>query len=1010
MTVVFAGIGGKQAGTELVPLDVPQPVGKGQMALAARVMSSLFGFSVYGFHQYNGLVVPASSGLWTPDDPALNVGSSVIDLEMLVVADSWMAAGNQILMSQRASGTQLSWAFSVNNGSLHFIGSPDGTSFTVNNDSTVTTRLANGTAHWVKMRFAPNVAGSRVLDFWTAMASDQPGEQRWKRLGAQITGASVASLFDSNVPVVIGNMSDFGPSGLKGSILYVDFRLNGVTKVSFDFRRRGHTTAPTRDDQGRTWTFDSPSSIGPVGLPVWLTDPPGSPWKLVADHIGGTGTAVDDHQTRVHVDRLELQGVEIGQQVFRQGITIPSNDARYTTGFESADMGTWGGFSANLTETQDPTVSHSGDGSLKITRTGSAGAVQAFTGSATDNPKMIDPAVPGEQITTSLWVRHDRPVAQNFFLRHQHYNANTLVDEISSANVSVPPGQWRMLTWTTTTPATTNRVQVLVSSATTNFSVGESMWVDDARFVRPPLLDALGQIVTYTRGGIGWEIDQAVGQDDTHGANRSVTATDTVDLKPGDVVVAFAAVDTDTDLSVTAPAITAAGITFGTTTRRTSGAGTDFGFDTNIEIFDATVTAGTSTAVPPTLTFTTAVSQCGPVTFVRLRETPVPVSGWRPTTDMLLELVDTPRRFDDFRFELVDTRNRRLGDVHPDLEKKPGVNWDTRRAVHRSLDNFHVPADEMADVNILTDRVRVWMRLQNGAQFSLGVFLWGDATEPQRPWGPELDGTLYDKTHILDQAIPNAISLGRGETPLVYARRSVRTYPEFSDQHFIEPDYRSDYESNLIGWTIASIGLEAAEKELNSPITWQPGTHNLEVLNDIMGLVTYMPVHCDRHGTLILRNAPLIQTMPVELTYSLARGRMIEDSIVRAPDYISAPNHVVVYDGSANSTPVRGEWFAPPTAPYSVQNRGYRKTVHETRTGLSNRTEADREAKRIGEWLVKAGDWIEWSSPADPRHDAYDILSVLGEKWMEVSWALPCVAGEPMTHRALKIYPDEEAA
>lgn len=145
---------------------------------------------------------------------------------------------------------------------------------------------------------------------------------------------------------------------------------------------------------------------------------------------------------------------------------------------------------------------------------------------------------------------------------------------------------------------------------------------------------ALGLIMLYAKSpsSATWSTAIVTGDDATHGANRSVTASGSVSLAPGDVVVAVAAVDTDTSLaSFSAPAITASGITFGTTTRRTSGAGVGTGNDGNLEVFDATVTSGTGT-VAPVLAFTTTTSQCGPVAFIRLRSVTGDVTGTAAVT------------------------------------------------------------------------------------------------------------------------------------------------------------------------------------------------------------------------------------------------------------------------------------------------------------------------------------------------------------------------------------------
>ncbi len=131
-----------------------------------------------------------------------------------------------------------------------------------------------------------------------------------------------------------------------------------------------------------------------------------------------------------------------------------------------------------------------------------------------------------------------------------------------------------------------------------------------------------GQMFDY-RGPYGatglWDIAASTGDDATHGADRSVTTSGTLELKPGDLVAAGVAVDTDAALTITAPTFTAAGIVFGTVNRRTSGAGATGGNDGNVEHFDTIVVSGSAT-VAVSFAFTTATSQCGPVTIVRARQ------------------------------------------------------------------------------------------------------------------------------------------------------------------------------------------------------------------------------------------------------------------------------------------------------------------------------------------------------------------------------------------------------
>lgn len=132
----------------------------------------------------------------------------------------------------------------------------------------------------------------------------------------------------------------------------------------------------------------------------------------------------------------------------------------------------------------------------------------------------------------------------------------------------------------------------------------------------------IGIMLSYQHAGGGFDtVATGTGDDATHGTNRSITTSGTINLAVDDVVVVGVATDTDTNLASFAnQAITASGITFGSTTRRSpASAGVSTGGDGNIEVFEATVTAGSGT-VAVTLAFDTATNQCGPGVFVRLRE------------------------------------------------------------------------------------------------------------------------------------------------------------------------------------------------------------------------------------------------------------------------------------------------------------------------------------------------------------------------------------------------------
>src|SRR5690606_16740578 len=108
-----------------------------------------------------------------------------------------------------------------------------------------------------------------------------------------------------------------------------------------------------------------------------------------------------------------------------------------------------------------------------------------------------------------------------------------------------------------------------------------------------------------------------------------------------------------------------------------------------------------------------------------------------PTATQILNLENVRQRTDSFRFELCDKDLKPTGGLHPDFSQRPTLQNDTSNSRSRRRQNLKLFPDEAQDVNPLTDRVRVYMTLQDGTEYRLGTFMWADNSRPLREWGEE---------------------------------------------------------------------------------------------------------------------------------------------------------------------------------------------------------------------------------------------------------------------------------
>jgi hypothetical protein len=150
---------------------------------------------------------------------------------------------------------------------------------------------------------------------------------------------------------------------------------------------------------------------------------------------------------------------------------------------------------------------------------------------------------------------------------------------------------------------------------------------------------AVARAVSFARSaGTGWLVAATAGSQASGSNSWSVAGDASLDLAAGDVVLIYIAKNEDNDSNLTAHAITASGITFGTWNSIAAHEGTTGGQDCAQAIGYFNVTAGSAT-VTPTFTMSTAGSAntpAGAVLFIRLREdgagpTPIDFTGTIPT-------------------------------------------------------------------------------------------------------------------------------------------------------------------------------------------------------------------------------------------------------------------------------------------------------------------------------------------------------------------------------------------
>lgn len=349
------------------------------------------------------------------------------------------------------------------------------------------------------------------------------------------------------------------------------------------------------------------------------------------------------------------------------------------------------------------------------------------------------------------------------------------------------------------------------------------------------------------------------------------------------------------------------------------------------------------------------------------------------STVELLELA-IGQRTEAVRFEVVDAFRRTLFPVNPDRSSVITVANNANATIKRTLQGLHLAPGDADKINPVSHRLRAIWQLENGAEFPLGVFMFGDSNRLRATYGKSFEGTLFDQTFILDQGRRSTFALAAGERCTDAIKALLR-------------------EVNLPTDRVAD-----APTVLANPQAWPAGTTRMRIINDLCAMASLYSVYFDNSGVPVCRPVPDLEVANAQLHYSLGQhSRVIRDSIVESDDLWQAPNVYVVVSTSANEQEVSGSYEIPENNPLSVKNRGFEVVNVLDTPGLETSEEAVARAKAAALQDPSTYRHVEFEAAPDPRHDTFDVVFFDDGVYREQSWSLVCTPGGPHRHNLRRV-------
>jgi hypothetical protein len=337
-------------------------------------------------------------------------------------------------------------------------------------------------------------------------------------------------------------------------------------------------------------------------------------------------------------------------------------------------------------------------------------------------------------------------------------------------------------------------------------------------------------------------------------------------------------------------------------------------------------------------------------------------------------------RAEKVRFDVVDSTAKLVGTVTP--IRPCTIDNDSGQQIKRKLTGFQLASSDYASVNPLVHRIRPYWVLSSGDEYPGGVFMFADASSQRFSYGRTMAASLVDQSLLLSQQLAETLSFPSGTTAPAAILQTI----------------------NAAG--IFTANIATSSYTFGSATAYPAGTAGTtyaKVLADLCQNAGFYTPYFDNTGMLQVKATTSVASATPTLNY-IDGGRIISQSMTESNDLLAAPNRFLVIDTSATTGAVAYPYTIPATAPHSFENRGFYITQVIPSPGVGDVTQAQAVGAAYYSSNPQAYETVVFSSPADPRHDTFDVINYRGTNYLETKWSIVCSPGGPMTHTAVRVY------
>lgn len=335
------------------------------------------------------------------------------------------------------------------------------------------------------------------------------------------------------------------------------------------------------------------------------------------------------------------------------------------------------------------------------------------------------------------------------------------------------------------------------------------------------------------------------------------------------------------------------------------------------------------------------------------------------------------QRIERYTFEWRNgITNQLLGMLNPSRDEPPQLTHDTTRAVKRQL-TLNLGVAQTSGIDVVADRILPFAVIGPDT-YPLGRYMFTADVDALSTGGDRGSFTLVDEGFAIDQQL----STGFSSTDTV-DRAVIKLVTQDELGRFIRP--------RVAPTTFMASGAFAIGQTRGQALTAYATQGD------------YFPYWMDNEGFFrMIRTIDPAAEIP-DFDYDASKIVQM-GSITKTSDLLTAPNRFIVVgnSGSAADVPLVGTYDVPPTAPHSIAKRGF-VIADTTNEQLQSAQQAEAMARNRGIRQTIA-EVLTFRTAFDPRHDSYNVVHMLDDNWLELTWTATLVPGGGQEHTVRKAY------